>query len=524
MFRMRKSILVFLLSVLISKSYGGRILAVIPTASISHQVVFRPLTQELARRGHEVTIITPNPAFTTEDSPENLTEIDVHDVTYTYLKPSLEKLNERFGSRETIFNVIEGLSTMMGKFVEIQVQSEPVQTLINNTDKDYFDLLLIEACGRQYISFSHLFNAPVVLGSSFGMMLGNAEIIGAPNHPFLYPPSMRQRLLNLTFWDKVSELYTHYRLMNFWYSQETKEREVYVKYFGEDIPTYDELYNKVDMLFLNIHPLWSNRQPLPPNVVSMWGIHKNPEKPLPKELQSYLDSSKNGVVYLSFGSNARSSQLPKETIQIFLNVFAKLPYEVLWKWETNDLPGKTDNVKTAQWLPQSDLLRHPNIKLFITQGGLQSTDEAITAGVPLVGIPMLGDQWYNVELYEYHKIGQALYMETITEEKLLQAIHTVIDNISYKENIIKLRELLNDQPESPLERSVWWIEYVLRHGGAKHLRAPNANMPMYEFYEIEFLLKLTALVLLSCVVIIATLYYMYLGLTLGLRKQKLKSC
>ncbi|XP_047519240.1 UDP-glycosyltransferase UGT5-like [Pieris napi] len=204
--------------------------------------------------------------------------------------------------------------------------------------------------------------------------------------------------------------------------------------------------------------------------------------------------------------------LPKETIQMFLNVFAKLPYEVLWKWETNELPGKTDNVKTAQWLPKSDLLRHPNIKLFITQGGLQSTDEAITAGVPLVGIPMFADQWYNVELYEYHQIGQALYMETITEEKQLHAIHTVIDNISYKENVIKLRELLNDQPESPLERSVWWIEYVLRHGGAKHLRAPNANMSMYEFYEIEFLLKLTALVLLSCVVLIATLYYMYLGL------------
>lgn len=71
---------------------------------------------------------------------------------------------------------------------------------------------------------------------------------------------------------------------------------------------------------------------------------------------------------------------------------------------------------------------HQNIKLFITQGGLQSTDEAITAGVPLIGIPMLGDQWYNVEMYEYHKIGVLLQMETITEEKLLNSIHTVIDD------------------------------------------------------------------------------------------------
>ncbi|CAH4033573.1 unnamed protein product [Pieris brassicae] len=78
-------------------------------------------------------------------------------------------------------------------------------------------------------------------------------------------------------------------------------------------------------------------------------------------------------------------------------------------------------------LPQSDQLRHPNIKLFITQGGLQSTDEAMNAGVPLVGIPMLGDQWYNVELYEYHKIGVRIELETITEEQLTKAIDTVIN-------------------------------------------------------------------------------------------------
>lgn len=69
---------------------------------------------------------------------------------------------------------------------------------------------------------------------------------------------------------------------------------------------------------------------------------------------------------------------------------------------------------------------HPKIKLFITQGGLQSTDEAITAGVPLIGIPMLGDQWFNVEKYEYHKIGIRVNMETLTGEQLVNAINTVV--------------------------------------------------------------------------------------------------
>lgn len=71
---------------------------------------------------------------------------------------------------------------------------------------------------------------------------------------------------------------------------------------------------------------------------------------------------------------------------------------------------------------------HPKIKLFITQGGLQSTDEAITAGVPLIGVPMLGDQWFNTEQYVRHNIGVKLSIETLTEKQLKDAIETVVNN------------------------------------------------------------------------------------------------
>ena len=68
------------------------------------------------------------------------------------------------------------------------------------------------------------------------------------------------------------------------------------------------------------------------------------------------------------------------------------------------------------------------MKVFITQGGLQSTDEAITAGVPLIGVPMLGDQWFNVEQYIRFNIGIKLSIQTITEDSLKNAIETVVKN------------------------------------------------------------------------------------------------
>lgn len=69
--------------------------------------------------------------------------------------------------------------------------------------------------------------------------------------------------------------------------------------------------------------------------------------------------------------------------------------------------------------------------MFITQGGLQSTDEALAAGVPLIGIPMLGDQWFNVEKYVHHNIGLQLEIGTLQVESFKNAIETVIGDMRY---------------------------------------------------------------------------------------------
>lgn len=76
-----------------------------------------------------------------------------------------------------------------------------------------------------------------------------------------------------------------------------------------------------------------------------------------QDLKLYLDNSKNGVIYISFGTNVDPSLLPTETIQTLIQAFSKLPYDILWKWNKDDLPGRTSNIKISKWLPQSDLLR-----------------------------------------------------------------------------------------------------------------------------------------------------------------------
>lgn len=71
---------------------------------------------------------------------------------------------------------------------------------------------------------------------------------------------------------------------------------------------------------------------------------------------------------------------------------------------------------------------HPNIKVFVTQGGLQSTDEAIDAAVPLVGIPMLADQWYNVNKFVELGIGEQIDVLTLTADTVTRVVKKVIEN------------------------------------------------------------------------------------------------
>lgn len=71
-----------LLTLSITSKNAVKILEFFPVPSISYQVVFQPLTREVAKRGHEITIITPDPTFSCGVTPAKLTEIDSHEMSY----------------------------------------------------------------------------------------------------------------------------------------------------------------------------------------------------------------------------------------------------------------------------------------------------------------------------------------------------------------------------------------------------------------------------------------------------------
>lgn len=85
-------------------------------------------------------------------------------------------------------------------------------------------------------------------------------------------------------------------------------------------------------------------------------------------------------------------------------------------------------IKIFTYLTIYIFLAHPKIKLFIYQGGQQSTEEAINFGVPLIGFPILADQDYLAKRIEALGMGKYFDIRTITSDQFENAIKEIITN------------------------------------------------------------------------------------------------
>jgi len=150
----------------------------------------------------------------------------------------------------------------------------------------------------------------------------------------------------------------------------------------------------------------------------------------------------------------------------------------------SDVPA---NVKIFPWLPQTDLLAHPNVKLFITHGGAGSIQETICYKTPIVGIPIFGDQFINLQEAVTHHLGVVLPWNELTEHNLVASIKTVLEDKSYEDSVCSLQNLILDTPIHPRDNVVWWLEYLLRHPHNARMRSPAKDLYWFQYFLLDIL-------------------------------------
>ena len=163
------------------------------------------------------------------------------------------------------------------------------------------------------------------------------------------------------------------------------------------------------------------------------GIHCVPSQPLPDDLEAFVNGSgDDGFIIVSFGTLLRGSGMPDKARNVFLKTFARIRQRVLWKWEiidNEDLKMIPRNVKLLPWLPQQDLLGHPKARLLINHGGMTSIEEAVYHRVPLIVLPVFGDQTLYADKMHYRDgYGISIEWDNLNEDVLFDAIQEILNN------------------------------------------------------------------------------------------------
>ena len=179
------------------------------------------------------------------------------------------------------------------------------------------------------------------------------------------------------------------------------------------------------------------------------------------------------------------------------------------KWEADVLDGKPDNVLIGKWLPQDDILAHPNVKLFISHCGLGGVVESKCHGVPIVGMPLFGDQMGNLDAILAEGWAVKVDFATITEDNLMTAIQEVLQNPKYTNKVKYLADLYLDRPMNAKDTAIYWVEYVIKHKGAPHLRYAGADLNFLQYNSIDVIAFLIIVIYVVCLLISKVFKFLY---------------
>ncbi|XP_061559214.1 UDP-glucuronosyltransferase 1-2-like [Phycodurus eques] len=497
--------LAFLLLVLLVLSRGppgcdGGHILVFPVDG-SHWINMKVLLEELHLRGHRLTVIrASNSIYVPQNSPL-YTAVTIHVATeweefFEFLQELIQGLrNGRTMHREFANMIYEAHSVWGASLSAFLDNQETVQSLRDSR----FDLVLTDPAIGPGVILAKYLDLPLVLNVRW-IQGGEGHFAMAPS-PLSYVPVPGTGLTDkMDFFQRVKNVF-FYALLNL--QQKILIEPIYSALCRKHIQggcDINFLLQQADIWLFRTDFVFDFPRPTMPNVVYIGGFQCRAARPLPAHLEDFVQSAgEHGMVVMSLGSLIDA--LPERDAEEIAAVFAKLPHKVIWRHKGPRPSTLGNNTMVMDWMPQKDLLGHPQTKVFVAHGGTNGLQEAIFYGVPVLGIPLFFDQFDNLVRLE-HK-GAAKILELADLSQGFEAgLKEVLGRDSYRRNMRRLSDLHRDQPVTPTDRAVFWVEYVIRHKGAPHLRTRAYEMPWYAYYgvDVALLLAVVAAVPMSAAV------------------------
>ena len=463
-------------------SDGYKILLV-PALFKSHLNYFVPVGSALTEAGHEVYIVLaaayPVPAGLKESGVKILTYESPGGVCYV--------ATEKFGL-DVITTTLNhpGNPNKLGQIVAPHMAQECENLLTDDhlyeaTKKVGFDIALVDG-----LFFSRcLYLLPARLNISYATLTTFQEPwhVRSPALPSFVPFHYAPHTDKMTLLQRMFNTFVNLMwIMTSDSNVPPLSEKAIRKYPQHLVSDYKNLIKKSLLWFYNTDIVLDYPKPVMPNTIYVGGMSIRPTQPLPANLQRFMDNAEHGVIVVSFGSVL--PDLPGNLNEIFIQAFKQLPQRVLWRISKKVKLDFPENVMAMTWLPQQDVLSHPNAKLLITHCGNNGQFESMYYQVPMIGFPILADQHFNARRIEYKGYGTFMNIHGFSADDLVKTIDRVLMNSSYAENLERGSGVFRDRPDNPRQRVVYWMEHLVKYGG-NHLRSSAMDMPWYSYLLLD---------------------------------------
>lgn len=177
-------------------------------------------------------------------------------------------------------------------------------------------------------------------------------------------------------------------------------------------------------------------------------------------------------VLVTFGSVAQVDKIHFELLRSLLETFAKQPGLIIWQSNLNAQEIKEihnltvpENVMVSSWVPIKELLAHDNIEFLICHGGINTVNELGLFGVPVLGVPLQGDQASNLARVVDLGAAELMTIIDLNDGKLDEMMDKMRRNLSrYWTRSEKLSKMLSQLRSFHTGYQQFWLNWVARHG------------------------------------------------------------
>jgi glucuronosyltransferase len=258
----------------INSSNGARILAASFMSSKSHMIAYEPLLEELAKRGHEVTVLSPILSKSNSTNPRQILTFDM-DLFLEHM-PDMFDMKLK-GETQNPFVMIDAFDQFCRKTYALP----QVMALLD----EKFDLIIHEPfmneCTAGYI---HKFNTSLILMSTMSIPSEVVRELGNPSPPSFIPNTFTKFENKMNFYERAINLFTELMLTGIQRLYFTPKMEALYREVLNDpnLPGVQDLIRNASLAFSVSHFSLSGSRPFMPDVIEIGGMHMHAPKPLPK--------------------------------------------------------------------------------------------------------------------------------------------------------------------------------------------------------------------------------------------------